>query len=420
VSLFYSEASISEHPPELGAIRNGANTPKILVGSLDGGMGKFLEEASSNAVYAQGHLLFLRDGTLMAQPFDTARLETSGEAIPLAEQVQSSLNTGSLAVISVSQTGLLTYRTDPSLSVSVVSVDLEGKTTATVQIGAYRSSGGLRLSPDGTRLATQERGGDGKVDIWIYELNRAARTRLTFDKAGDGDPVWSPDGKTIIYSSDRSGARRADIYRKSADGSGAEELLFADAAAKFSTSISPDGKFLLYENDTGDGQKTEIWLLPLTPEKPGSALKPLPIVQSPANAGRGRFSPDGRWIAFGSDESKRREVYVIPFTPGASVPAGKRQISTAGGSRPTWRPDGKAIFYLSEDKHVVMTEVLAKGQSLEVGASHTLFGPITPGARRLEALEVAPDGKHLFIFDSPKQISEPLTLIQNWTEGLKK
>ncbi|MGO9257124.1 MAG: protein kinase domain-containing protein [Bryobacteraceae bacterium] len=386
----------------------------IRVNSLDGGQAKTLLQADSNAVYAQGHLLFVRENTLMAQPFDAKRLATAGEAVPVAERVQSVLANRPAGVFSVSQTGLLAFRTSEGQGGDVLTwFDHGGKRGATVGDAANFGSD-LRLSPDQKSLASGilERGG---TQIWIYDLSRGVRTRLTLDAAPSVDPVWSPDGRSIAFASRRK--EHVDLYRKSANGVGFEELLYAGDLDKYPTSWSPDGKFLLYYTAGG---RLEIWALPLTPDQPGGPRKPFPVVQGPSINAGGQFSPDGRWIAYRSDESGRNEVYATPFPPGTG---GKRLISSAGGALPRWRGDGKEIFYEAPDRQMMAAEVAVKGGALEVGQVRALFrspGGNTAGASA-RAYDVTADGQRFLIpVPAEEKAPQPLTLIQNWAAGLKK
>jgi serine/threonine protein kinase/Tol biopolymer transport system component len=392
-------------------------TPQIVVGSLDGAPSKTVGEASSNAIYAQGYLLYVRDGTLMTQPFDTKRLATTGEASPLAEQVQSVLNSRSMGAFSVSATGLLAYRAGADERGGVLTwFDRSGKPGPTVGEQAV-FFGVFRFSPDRKSLAAGILN-RANTDIWTYDVSRGIPTRLTTDAAYDDNPVWSPDGRSIAFDSNRKG--HYDLYRRSANGAGADELLYADDVDKFPTSWSVDGKFLLFNTGpTNPKTGADIWALPLTPEKPGAPLKPVLVLQTPFPERDAQFSPDGKWIAYASIESQRPEIYVTQFPPPLSGAGGKRQISTAGGLYPQWRQDGREIFYSGLDRRLMAAEVAVKGGAVEVGQVRALFGPITTwGSGRYD---VSADGQRFLIVPVPEaKSSEPLTLIQNWTAGLKK
>jgi serine/threonine protein kinase/Tol biopolymer transport system component len=401
--------------PRTGLRQSNVGRLTIRAGSLDGGEGKKLLDADTNAVYAEGHLLFMRGDALMAQPFDAKRLETTGEAVPVAQGIQSVMNNGSAGVFSVSQTGMLAFRSGGGEPATVLTwFDRDGKRGAAVGEPAILGSN-FRISPDQKSLAAEIGERQANMQIWIYDLARGLRTRFILDTAPNLFPSWSPDGGAIAFAYRRK--EHYDLYRKAANGAGPEELLYADDLDKYPTSWSPDGKFLLYQTIR---DPAGIWALPLTPDQPGGPRKPFPVVQFPlANSGFGQFSPDGRWIAYQSNESGRSEVYATPFPPGAG---GKRQISNAGGARPEWRRDGKEIFYEGPGRRLMAAEVAVKGGALEVGQVRPLFVNTGGSARNaFPEYGVTADGQR-FLIPMPieEKSSEPLTLIQNWTAGLKK
>ena len=394
-------------------VRGSAAAAAIRVASIDslGADSKVVVEALSNAVYAQGHLLFLREDTLVAQPFDLKRLVTTGEAVPIAENVQS---TGAQrrGIFSVSGNGLLAYMSGRQIGNRLDWFDRSGK-----QVAMLGDAGALNyvmhFSPDRKSVAVSiVDPATGSWDIWLYDVSRGLRTRFTFDQASELEAVWSPDGKSIIFDSNRKGT--ADLYRKASSGDDAEELLYADKLDKSPKSWSPDGKFLLFTANGGPKTGYDNWVLPLTGER-----KPFPFAQTTLNERNGQFSPDGRWIAYQSDESQRNEIYVALFNGSAGAPVGKRQISTTGGAYPRWRRDGKELFYIAPDRRLMAAEVSVKGSTLEVGAVHPLFGPVN-GAASFQ-YDVSADGQRILAVVAPEeQGTEPLTLVQNWTAALKK
>jgi len=338
---------------------------RIRVGSLEGGAGPVVVEAGSNPIYANGHLLFLRDGTLMAQPFDAGRLVTMDEAVPLAERVQTVLGSGRVGVFSASEMGLLLYRQGMGVRRQLTWFDRTGKVLATVGEPDEDLDGDPELSPDGRRVAIQ-RSVQGNPDIWVIDLVRGGSTRFTFDAAIERRPTWSLDGTQIVFSSNRqNGATVADfdLYAKPSNGSGTEQLLLDSPRAKTSYGFSPDGRFLLYgDNDPKTG--LELWALPM----PGDR-EPVPIASSPFNESNGQFSPDGRWVAYYSSESGRGEIYVVPFPAGG----GKWQISTAGGIWPRWSGGGKELFFMGPDGQMMVTTIRASGTSFEASPPVALF-----------------------------------------------
>lgn len=389
----------------------------IRVASLEGKEGKALLNADSNAVYAQGHLLYLRGNALMAQPFDAKKLETTGEAVPVAEGVEGLLENGRIGVFSVSETGLLVFHGGEGQGARILTwFDRAGNRGATVGEPANLGQN-LERSPDQKSLAVQI-ADHGVLNVWIYDLSRGLRTRLTFDNVGAFSAVWSPDGRALAFASRRK--EGIDLYQKPANGAGPEELLYTDASSKVPDSWSPDGRFLLYEKQ--NFKATELWALPLRLDQQSGPLKPLPVVQTPFfNAADGRFSPDGRWIVYQSDESGRYEIYAVSFPPSAA--GGKRQISNAGGASAQWRRDGKEIFYLGPDNRLMAAEIAVKEGALEVGKIQPLF--LYPsGARRFyfaNGYDVTADGQRFLMpFPVGEKAAEPLTLIQNWAAELKK
>jgi Tol biopolymer transport system component/tRNA A-37 threonylcarbamoyl transferase component Bud32 len=400
------------------SLRQGTNGMVLQVGALDSRERELIGQADSDAVYSSGYLLFLRENALMAQPFDTRRLAVIAEAVPVAEQVQHQFLTGRKGVFSVSDEGLLIFQTGagPGGSQRLTWFDRSGKPEST--LGNAGDFSVINFSPDRKSLAASVIDSmTANVDIWTYDVSRGLPARFTFGGAvtalagNSNSAIWSPDGRSIVFSSNRKG--HADLYRKTADGSRAEELLYADNVDKQPTSWSPDGKFLLFSsfdpNTAGD-----LWVFPMTSGQSGGAPKPFPFLRTNFSEGSGQFSPDGRWVAYQSNESRRDEVYAVPF-PG---PGGKRQISTSGGFSPRWRHDGKEIFYIAPDLQLMAATVNIQGGTLEVKAVRPLFGPMfTTGYH----YDIALDGQHILAASASEQkVGQPLTLVQNWTAGLKK
>jgi hypothetical protein len=378
----------------------------VRLGSLDSTESTKLLDADSEAVYSAGYLLFLRGDTLMAQPFDTTSLRLSGEALPVVEHVQNA-QINSLAAFSASLSGLLAYA-GGSAEFELGWFDRKGNRIGS--LGEAAQFNRLNFSPDRKNLAVGITT-RGNSDIWLYDVARGLPRRFTFDPATELQATWSPDGRTIVFDSDRRG--HFDLYRKSANLSGAEEALYIDNLEKRPTSISPDGKFLLYHT-TGDPKTgQDLWILPDPMGTPGAA-KPYPLLQSQSNEANGQFSPDGHWIAYHSDESGHPEIYVVPF-PG---PGGKRQVSTAGGTLPRWRADGKEIFFIAPDQKLMAAEVTIKGGEIQTGEVRPLFGPLLTGNGF--QYDVSADGQRILAVTPRQNASEPLTIVQNWTVGLKK
>jgi dipeptidyl aminopeptidase/acylaminoacyl peptidase len=359
----------------------------------------------SFAEYAQGRLLFLRVDTLVARPFDLKTLAFTGDALPIVSQIQGDVIVLNAPKFSVAQTGVLVYRSGVG-DRRLTWFDRSGKRLGAM--GEPANIGSIAFSPDrGTvALAAVEPSGNNP-DIWLYDMSRGVQTRFTFNPAADRYPTWSPDGRTIVFRSDRTGI--GDFYRRPADGSRNEELLYSSKLVKSLGSFSPDGKFLAYEEqDPKTGQ--DLWILPDPPGTPGVS-KPYPFIQTEFNETSPEFSPDGHWIAYSSNESGRSEVYVAPF-PG---PGGKRQLSASGGSNPRWRPDGKELFYIAPGGRLISAEVDAKGASFEVKKIEPLFGPV-PGP-----WDVSADGQRFLMAAPPEgDHGQPITVVQNWVGALKK
>jgi Tol biopolymer transport system component len=391
----------------------------IYAGSLDGEAPKLLVNAESSIAYAPpGYLLFLREQTLMAQPFSASKQETTGDAFPVAESVR--FNAGNWkAFFSVSDNGVLVYQ----MGSAAIGGRLHWYDRSGRQVGSVGSTAGYRdpsLSPDARRIgANMADPQSGNVDVWLYELGRDVQTRFTFDPGIDAGGVWSPDGSRLAFHSNRKGVW--NLYLKPTSGAGTEEPLLELPGNKFVDDWSRDGHFLLYEHGDPSGKtRWDLWVLSMQGER-----KPYLVLQAPFSERGARFSPNRRWIAYHSDESGRDEVYVIPFQLNEKgeplpSPAGKWQVSTGGGWHPRWRGDGKELYYLSADDKVMAVEIRETGTSLEVGVAKPLFQTRTlPGpGRRYDA---SPDGQR-FLINVPEGEAElaPLTLVVNWTTELRK
>ncbi len=384
----------------------------IYVTALDSNERKLLVPGGSNAMYAQGYLLFLRKQTLMAQPFDVERLELIGEAVPIAEHVTTGGAIGVAGAFTVSDTGAVAYQTGSAEVGGVVSTQLVWFDRSGKQIGVLGDqdrSGDVALAPDGRRVAVSVFDLVRRTrDIWLFDIARGQRTRFTFDPADEFNSVWSPDGSRLAFNARRKG--HLDLYQKASSGAGAEEELLADNLDKYPLDWSPDGRFILLRVNT---PKTgnDLWVLPLFGDR-----KPFPFLQTPFNEGTGRFSPDGRWIVYGSNESGRNEVYVAPF-PG---PGGKWQVSAAGGSGPRWGRDGKEIFYLGPDNKLMAATVNGAGSAFEVGAARALFGTRAITNQR-SMYDPSPDGQRFLVnMLADEDAAAPITLVVNWPALLKK
>jgi len=382
----------------------------VLVGSLDepGKQGKLVAQAQSSAVYAQGHLLYLRESTLMAQPFDVARLATAGEAAPVAENIPLLSSNLRIPGFSVSPGGLLVYASVGSRGSQLVWKDRQGHATGNLG-GLTEGIGNIAISPDGKRVVVSQFNAGNKDDLWIYDVAHGIPTRFTFDPNNNREPAWSPDGNTIFFQSNRQGDY--EVFRKASNGSGTEELFLAGT----NPVVSADGKLLLYGRTAGK-TKSDLWVTQVTagaqPESAKQASKA--FLETPFEESRGRFSPNGKWVVYQSNESNERQIYVAPF-PG---PGGKRQISAKGGIDARWRADGKEVFYLTPLGELMAVEVAERNGTLEVGKTEKLFdGVITT---RGMLYDVTADGQKFLVADDGAVAARPLTLLQNWTATLRK
>ena len=361
-----------------------------------------LQADSSNAIYSQGHLLFLLGTTLMAQPFDPERLVLSGEPTPVAEPIQTQ-SPVPIGMFSASANGVLAYRTGENSGTDLVWFDRAGKVLS--KLGEPALYLDLELSPDGRRLAVgvMDAGPRG-TDLWIFDIARNFRTRFTSDPAQELGARWTADGKDIAYYVEGKG-----LFLKPSGGSGAERRLLEAAHNEYPDDWTADGRSLLFERDDAK-TSWDLWVLPLE-----SGAKPYPFIQAPLRQEYGRFSPDGRWVAYRSTESGREEIYVVPF-PG---PGDKVQVSTNGGNFPRWRRDGKEIFYLRVDGMVVASAVDGSAAAFRAGVETPLFDGNTVMLGNWP-YDVTADGQRFVVNsrldDAPVT---PVTVVVNWA-ALKK
>jgi serine/threonine protein kinase/Tol biopolymer transport system component len=381
----------------------------IYLGALDSTERTRLVERGSNAQYAQGALLFLQGTTLMAQPFDAGRLALAGDAKPLAAEVQVSETSNLLrtGTFSVSNAGVLVYAADPSGGSDLVWFDRAGRELG--RLGDRAKYMDVMLAPDGAHAAVSVMDATATRDMWIYDLTRGVRNRLTSDPEDDLDAKWSPDSTRVVFGSRRNG--HLDLYMKAANGVGAEQLLVADDVDKYPQSWSPDGRFLLYVAVGGSTGAQELWVLPLT----GTNRRPFRFLQTRFSTGTGQFSPDGRWIAFRSNETGRFDVYIVGFLD----PGEKWPVSTGGGNLPRWRRDGREIFYVGPGNVLMSADVTAGGARVDVSAARRLFQvrPVTPRYY----YDVSADGQRFLVNTAVESsASIPVTLLVNWPDLLKK
>jgi len=395
---------------------SGGDAVNTFIGSLDSAESTPLLNAETNVVYASpGYVLFVRQGTLLAQKFDVATLRLAGEPFTVSDNVATSVSTG-VGAFSASDSGILTFRIGSSVAddLQLTWFDRSGKTLGTIGTASYR---GIDLSRDGKRLAVHRheiRGGD----IWTVDPKLGTTTRITFDASQhNASPIWSPHGERIAFGSTRQGS--FGLYQKPSNGATQDELLLASKEVIVPTAWSPDDRFLVYTvSDSKNG--TDIWLLPLSGDR-----KPIPFVQTPFTDGWGQVSPDGRWLAHASDESGVMQIYVRPFPSGT----GKWQISTTHGHFPRWRGDGKEIFYMTGGQ-LMAVSVATSGATFEAGAPKPLFDtrytslnhPVIGGGGYHPYAPSADGQRFLIPILAPHDAAPtaPITVVLNWTVGIRR
>jgi len=392
----------------------GGTSFQTAVLSLETGERKVLLEEGTDSHYAPtGHLVYELSGigTLMAVPFDLGRLEITGDSVPILQGVrQAALG---WADYSFSGNGTLVYvpgGSEEGLS-RLVWVVRQG---AVEPLGApphvYRHP---RLSPDGEQIAVSIQ--EDSTDIWVYDIARQTLTRLSFEGANQ-QPLWTPDGKRVTFRSNRAGPD--NLFWKPADGSGEAERLTTSEFRQNPGSWSPDGQFLAFHQQPGVESSSstgrDIWILPMEGER-----KPWPFLQTPFSEADPKFSPDGRWLAYVSDESGRREVYVQPF-PG---PGGKWQISTEGGTEAVWAGNGE-LFYRNENGDKMMVVDITTEPTFRAGNPRLLFEGFYQGGigGNRAFYDVTPDGQRFLMVKAGEQETEAMQInvVLNWFEELKR
>jgi Tol biopolymer transport system component len=383
----------------------------IYVGSLDSNEETLLVRAGANAAYVPpGYLVYYREGNLLAQRLDAKIERPEGEPFALAEDIQFFPQQQN-ALFSASLTGVLVSQPRSDTSVSQLTwLDRSGKVLGTLGPPANQSN--PRIAPDGKRVALDIVDPQtGNIDVWIYASGGGLPTRMTSDPSIDSLPVWSPDGRRLAFMSLRRS--HPDIYVTASDGASGEELVLESGRAKYVTDWSPDGRFLLFRASDAT-TNLELWTLPV-----GGDGKPIPFRRASYGVGHGQFSPDGRWIAYASNETGRSEIHVAPF-PG---PGSSWRVSTAGGTEPRWRRDGKELYYLAPDGKLMVVGV-STGPPFEADVAKPLFQ-----VRRRERVsasdqygyDVSADGQRFLVSaEIGEESAPPLSLVTNWVGGLRK
>jgi eukaryotic-like serine/threonine-protein kinase len=387
----------------LFAIYTGGNDfddALIALCRMDDGEPKIVLHGGTNPRYStEGYILFARGGAILAVPFDGS--EVTGTPVMILRSVRVE-STGVAQFALSGNTLVYAPGTVSSAHWEPVWVDRGGRVQPLFeQPGDFY---GARFSPDGNRIAFSR--GDANQDVWIADVARGTLTRVTLEPSEEFDPVWSPDGTRIAYGSERQ-SLMPQVFSRPADGSGTETLLWKSEDPVFPQSWSPDGTAiacLRIRNDNSD-----VWILPTD-----GNLRPTPLLETPFAEVQPEFSPDGRWIAYASNESGRFEVFVRPY-PG---PGGKIQVSNEGGFEPAWRRDGKELFYRSGAK--MMSAAVRPGSANPFGKPVTIFeksGLYSEPNLERRLYDVAPDGTRFVMLRAiPVDTPPQLRVLTGWTE----
>ena len=371
---------------------------QIVVQSLATGERRVLVDGGTSPRYVStGHLLYVRDSTLMAVPFDVQHLEVRGAPVPLLDGVVQSYE--GAAHLAIADNGTLAYLPADRYRSTLAWVSRAGLPEPLPL--PSRPYVGPRVSPDGSRVVVQTVGIN--CDLWIYDLARGSLSRLTSE--GDNEaPVWSLDGRRVVFDKVGRG-----LFWKAADRSGTEERLTTSSHDQRPASWSPDGQILIFE-DTDPQTRADIWWLAM-----GRDRTPRPFLRTPFNETAPRLSPDGRYIAYQSDETGQNEVYVRPFPEGGTT----SQVSTEGGIEPVWAPSGRELFYRQGDK--VMIVDVPVGSTFTAGRPRVLFEEPDYAFPFFRTYDMSPDG-HRFLFVEPggrREAAADLRVVLNWFEELK-
>jgi Tol biopolymer transport system component len=374
----------------------------IYVAALDGSDSRRLLDVESLAAYSAGHLFYLAGDVLVARPFDANSLAFTGQPVRLSDRV---------GIFSLSDEGTIAYRTGTESGFNIVGArqlawfDRAGRSLGTV--GDTRSSGPPALSPNDRRILSYRAG-----DIWVFETTRDASVRLTTNPATDSFSVWSPDGTQVAFQSYQKGVP-GEIYKKPAAG-GPEEPILSSPDVTHPMDWSSDGRFVLYrmQPQGSNASQWNLWAVPV--EGDG---KPFPVVQSDFDERDGQFSPDGKWIAFESNETGRYEIYIQPFPTGA-----KTIVSSGGGAQVRWNRNGRELFYIAMDGQLMAVPIQLTDGQAEIGKSAALFrtnvgGAVTLGVTR-QQYAVSADGQRFLMNTVVAEANaSPISLVLGWRGG---
>jgi Tol biopolymer transport system component len=377
-----------------------AGESAVLMGSVDGAPPREVVRSATQAEYASGHLLFVRESVLMAQPFDLGPGNVTGEARPVADGVIE-VQAAAYAAFSASGTGRVAFHTgEMQAPVRIELRDRQGSVVRSLGTpGMYRAPS---FSPDGRWIAAtghpQVR--EDNHDVWLFAPGGETAIRFTLEPAEDVDVVWAPDGRTLFYASNPKGPH--DVFRKSLDGAGRAELVYEAPGLQKPTSVSRDGRYLLINSEVGE--RNVLLLLEL------GTGRARPLREGPFSDGHGALSPDGRWLLFESDESGQPEIYVTPFPgPGRTWP-----VSTDGGRYPEWRGDGREIVYAALDGRVLAAPAAPDGDTFRIGPASELLRTAPPQRDHRE-WGMSSDGQRFAVVPTGVlEAKNELRLIVNW------
>ena len=379
----------------------------VMVGSLDGVVDRLLFRAPTAVEIASGHLLFVRDQTLMARPFDTGKLEFTGDPFPVAETVSLLPSGAVVGVYSVSQNGVLAFQAGDGSdgSFRLMWRDREGNELGAV--GEPASYDEVHLIPGGElAVVALEEAGAGTGDVWVVDLRRNLFSRFTFESGYEYGLTPSPDGNTLYFSSERGGAYT--IVKKEIGGAGEGEVVFESATEMYPSSVSPDGENLFFFRG-GETTNYDIWVLPLSGE-----AEAYPFIDTDFVEYTGMISPDGRWLAYGSDESGSPEIYVTAFPERGR----KWQISTSGGQSPRWGAGGSEILYHATDGTLIAVAVESRAGGLLIGEAVPLFNTgVQPFGNHFWA--ISEDGERTLVLETMTEMDAPnLSVVINWLDAV--
>ena len=378
----------------------------LMVRALGETEGKPLFKTTSRVAYSPlGYLLYVRDQTLVAQRFDAASLAVTGDPVPVGEGLGVS-NVGT-ASFSLSDTGVLAYRAGEEVGRRLVWMDRAGKESPAVD--GMRRFADAWLSPDGNRVVYDVEEGAAGGDLWIRDLVRGVTSRFTFDEVREFAPIWSPDGQAIAFTKET--AAGWDLYVKDAAGTGEAKPLITSPVQKFPTDWSGDGRHLIFNSSATD-TGWDLYALPMT----GGGATPIPLVRTRFSDMGGSLSPDGRFLAYQSNESGRNQIYVQEFPTARS----KWQVSSEGGLDPFWRRDGRELYFRALDQSVMAVPVEATGSTFQTGTPQALFRARFASVITRARFRPAADGQRFLVLTRADDVAvSPAIVVLNWTEGLR-